>query len=125
MRSSRTPNRFETSLVRKQRPDAALDPAGGVSDAATDAMERVRSTYDAVAERYADAMVNELHERPIERGLLDAILLEVKTRTRDGGRGRRGGPIVDVGAEVAGASSMPNECCGKDCAARVVAATES
>jgi hypothetical protein len=35
---------------------------------ATDAMERVRSTYDAVAERYADAMVNKLHERPLERG---------------------------------------------------------
>src|SRR4029450_13587547 len=45
MRSSRTPNRFETSLVGKQRPDAALDPAaGGVNVAWTRAL--LRSTFD-------------------------------------------------------------------------------
>jgi ubiquinone/menaquinone biosynthesis C-methylase UbiE len=35
---------------------------------------RIAATYDAVAERYAAAMVNELEERPIERGLLDALV---------------------------------------------------
>src|SRR5262245_37935435 len=37
-------------------------------------MDRVRATYDAVATRYADVMVNELDERPIERGLLDEVV---------------------------------------------------
>jgi len=37
-------------------------------------MDRVRSTYDAVAVRYAEAMVQELDERPIERGLLDEVV---------------------------------------------------
>jgi SAM-dependent methyltransferase len=35
---------------------------------------RIAATYDAVAERYAAAMVDELAERPIERGLLDALV---------------------------------------------------
>jgi hypothetical protein len=56
MRSSRTPNRFETSLVGKQRPDAALDRRqleGSVLDAAAGARERVgahaRQHFSAVA----------------------------------------------------------------------------
>jgi SAM-dependent methyltransferase len=48
-------------------------------------VENVRSTYDAVAARYADAFANELDERPIERGLLDEVV-----------RASRG-PIADVG----------------------------
>jgi hypothetical protein len=47
----------------------AKDAPASSGTAATDAMERERSTYDAVAERYADAMVNELHERPLERSM--------------------------------------------------------
>lgn len=39
-----------------------------------DPTRRVTTTYDAVAKRYAAAMVNELDERPIERGLLDALV---------------------------------------------------
>lgn len=38
------------------------------------ASARTAATYDAVAERYAAAMVDELQERPIERGLLDALV---------------------------------------------------
>ena len=40
-------------------------------------MDRVRATYDAVAMRYANMMVNELDERPIERGLLDEVVIPV------------------------------------------------
>ena len=40
-------------------------------------MDRVRATYDAVATRYADVMVNELDERPIERRLLDEVVIPV------------------------------------------------
>jgi uncharacterized membrane protein YdjX (TVP38/TMEM64 family)/SAM-dependent methyltransferase len=53
-------------------------------------MERVRGAYDAVAARYADAMVNELDERPIERGLLDEVVRAAR-------EGVGGGPIADVG----------------------------
>jgi SAM-dependent methyltransferase len=53
-------------------------------------MDRVRSTYDAVAVRYAEAMVKELDERPIERGLLDEVV-------RGAREGDRRGPIADVG----------------------------
>jgi SAM-dependent methyltransferase len=53
-------------------------------------MERVRATYDAVATRYADAIVNELDDRPIERGLLDEVLR--MSRSTGGG-----GTIVDIG----------------------------
>ena len=53
-------------------------------------MDRVRATYDAVATRYADVMVNELDERPIERGLLDEV---VRASRGSGGRGT----IADVG----------------------------
>ena len=40
-------------------------------------MDRVRAAYDAVATRYADVMVNELGERPIERRLLDDVVISV------------------------------------------------
>jgi len=40
-------------------------------------MDRVRATYDAVATRFADVMVNELDERPIERRLLDEVVIPV------------------------------------------------
>lgn len=49
--------------------------------------DRVRDAYDAVAGRYADAMMHELDERPIERGLLDEIVRVAPT----------GGPIADAG----------------------------
>lgn len=50
-------------------------------------MNRVRAAYDAVAIPYADAMLHELEDRPIERGLLDQVV-----------RAARGdGPIADVG----------------------------
>jgi SAM-dependent methyltransferase len=52
-------------------------------------VDRVRATYDAVATRYADIMVNELDERPIERGLLDEVVRTVQ----DSGRGA----IADIG----------------------------
>lgn len=53
------------------------EAAADVRDDATAARAddpRIAATYDAVAERYAAAMVNELEERPIERGLLDALV---------------------------------------------------
>ena len=40
-------------------------------------MDRVRATYDVVATRYVDMMVNEVDERPIERGLLDEVVIPV------------------------------------------------
>src|SRR5262245_38061306 len=52
--------------------------------------DRVRATYDAVATRYAEAMVNELDERPIERGLLDEVI-----RASHGSGGK--GTIADIG----------------------------
>ena len=77
-------------------------------------MDRVRATYDAVATRYADVMVNELDERPIERGLLDEI---VRASRGSGGRGTIAdigcGPghvtryLADRGAEVLGIDLSP------------------
>jgi SAM-dependent methyltransferase len=77
-------------------------------------MDRVRATYDAVATRYADAMVNELDERPIERGLLDEV---VRASRGSGGRGTIAdigcGPghvtryLADRGAEVLGIDLSP------------------
>jgi len=36
-------------------------------------MDRIRATYDAVATRYADMMVNELDERPIAGSLTRSL----------------------------------------------------
>ena len=52
------------------------------------AMERVRTSYDAVAEHYAAAFANELATKPLERGLLDSFA-EFCRELR--------GPIADVG----------------------------
>src|SRR5262245_35230589 len=39
----------------------------------SDAVARVRASYDAVAARYAAAFADELEGKPLERGLLDAF----------------------------------------------------
>jgi len=48
--------------------------------------ERVRSSYDAVAEVYADHLVNEVSGLPFERWLLDRVAAHAD-----------GGPVVEVG----------------------------
>jgi len=50
--------------------------------------DATRLSYDAVAERYAEAFADELAERPLERGLLDAF---VELTSSQPGR------VVDVG----------------------------
>lgn len=49
--------------------------------------ERVRAAYDAVAERYADALADELGGLPFERWLLDRVAAHAD-----------GGPVVEVGS---------------------------
>jgi uncharacterized protein len=48
---------------------------------------RVRSSYDAVAEAYADHLVEELRDLPFERWLLDRVVMHAAGR-----------PVVEVGA---------------------------
>src|SRR3954451_7194470 len=66
-------------------------PAGDrdavLADGATARDERVRSSYDAVAVRYADQLADELDGLPFERWLLDRVAEHAD-----------GGPVVEVGS---------------------------
>lgn len=50
----------------------------------------IRRSYDRVAERYADELIDELGYKPLDRALLAVLAEDV--------RGRGGGPIADLGA---------------------------
>ncbi len=60
--------------------DSVLSEGGPARDA------RVRASYDAVAERYADHLVDEVSGLPFERWLLDRVAAHAD-----------GGPVVEVG----------------------------
>jgi SAM-dependent methyltransferase len=94
----------------------ADDAAGSENDATArarrDAAARVAATYDAVAERYAAAMVDELAERPIERGLLDALValtapLGKPLADLGCGPGHVARYLADRGADVLGIDLSP------------------
>lgn len=52
----------------------------------------VRRSYDRVADRYADALSDELDHKPLDRALLSVLAADI------GSRGRETGPIGDLGA---------------------------
>jgi uncharacterized protein YceH (UPF0502 family) len=65
----------------------AVDRDAVLADGATARDERVRSSYDAVAVRYADQLADELDGLPFERWLLDRVAEHAD-----------GGPVVEVGS---------------------------
>jgi len=71
----------------------------------------VRTSYDAVAERYADAFVDELTEKPLERGLLDAFVELTSSSGRVADVGCGPGHVtrylVDRGADAIGVDLSP------------------
>src|SRR4051794_7498359 len=64
----------------------AVDRDAVLADGATARDERVRSSYDAVAVRYADQLADELDVLPFERWLLDRVAEHAD-----------GGPVVEAG----------------------------
>ena len=77
-------NRWAHLLGAEAAPEAPTDTAPVASGPERD--ERVRAAYDAVAERYAAALVDELTVLPFERWLLDRVAAHAD-----------GGPVVEVG----------------------------
>ena len=69
-------------------PIAGGKVVAGESPAIADPLVRVRASYDAVAERYAAALIDELAGKPLERALLDAFAELCRTK---------GGLVADVG----------------------------
>ena len=65
----------------------AVDRDSVIAGGAEERDARVRSTYDAVAADYADALADELDALPFERWLLDRVVTHVA-----------GGPVVEVGS---------------------------
>lgn len=64
-----------------------VDREAPVADGADARDARVRATYAAVAERYAERLTDELDDLPFERWLLDRVAAEAA-----------GGPVVEVGS---------------------------
>lgn len=79
-----------THLLGTAAPEEGPAPDGPAVDVLAGGVqardERVRSSYDAVAEAYADRLVTELDALPFETWLLDRVAAEVG-----------GGPVVEVG----------------------------
>ena len=68
-------------------PPAGVDREVVVADGAEARDARVRTSYDAVATAYADALVDELRGLPFERWLLDRVIAHAGD-----------GPVVEVGS---------------------------
>ncbi|MEV5962519.1 DUF480 domain-containing protein [Kribbella sp. NPDC051952] len=66
---------------------AAVDRDAVIADGAEARDDRVRSSYDAVAETYADNLVDELDGLPFETWLLDRVVAQAN-----------GSPVVEVGS---------------------------
>ncbi|GAB2631473.1 hypothetical protein GCM10027270_19600 [Nocardioides ginkgobilobae] len=66
-------------------PGAAVDREAPIADSPEARDERVRATYAAVAEVYADTLTDELDHLPFERWLLERVAAEAD------------GPVVEVG----------------------------
>ena len=71
----------------RRRPRPPVDRDSVLADGREARDARVRASYDAVAERYADQLVDELIDgQPFERWLLDRVAAHAD-----------GGPVVEVG----------------------------
>ena len=66
-------------------PAAAVDREAPIADSPEARDARVRATYGAVAEAYAEQLADELDHLPLERWLLDRVAAEAE------------GPVVEVG----------------------------
>ncbi|HEY0701096.1 MAG TPA: hypothetical protein VGD43_25195, partial [Micromonospora sp.] len=62
-------------------------------------LDRVRASYDAIAERYAEELGDELAGKPVDRALyrLFAELVRDIPEAAAGGAGRSGPVVGDVG----------------------------
>jgi SAM-dependent methyltransferase len=80
-----------------------------------DLTQRTRAAYDAVASEYADAFVDELEHKPLDRALLDVLIEQAPG----------GGPIADIGCGpghvAAWLSTRGADALGVDLSPRMVA----
>ena len=87
-RDSRTPGGCTCSVRWRpsRRPRrSAVDREGVLRDGEEARTERVRRTFDAVAEPYAEALADELDDLPFERWLLDRVAAARRHRAGRGG----------------------------------------
>lgn len=76
----------EVAAVVQSAPIGVVDRESVLRDGEEARTERVRRTFDAVAEPYAAALADELDDLPFERWLLDRVAADAGTR-----------PVVEVG----------------------------